>query len=319
MKHYFIINPTAGKGNASSVISPQIEAHAKDIDKEIHVTKERGEATEFVRKAAEEAKGEPVRFYACGGDGTLYEIVNGAVGFENAQVAVIPLGSGNDFIRLFGSKEQFLNVRAQIEGRPIQLDVIRSGDEYAINQCSMGIDAEICAKQRHFSKLPLLNGETSYIAAMVTCFLKKMDNKFTITIDDEEPFTDTVFFAVSGNSRWYGGGFMAVPLALPDDGLLDFVIVKKNTSKLKLLPLIGKYKKGQHLGWDITKYVRGKKMHVKSSKLAAVNVDGESDYVYERTFEVIEKGITFVVPSTASYFDDIASGKINGKTPLPQK
>jgi YegS/Rv2252/BmrU family lipid kinase len=319
MKHFFIINPVAGKGKAVSIIKPQIEAYAKtrDLDYVIYVTSAKGEAIGYVKKMAAEAGGENVRFYACGGDGTLYEVVNGAVGFPNAQVGVIPLGSGNDFVRLFGTKEQFVNVQAQIEGTPVLLDIIRCGGQYAINQCSMGLDAEVCAKQAYFNKMPLLGGEASYYAALLYCFLRKMGSEFTITIDGSAPYTEKVFFAFAGNSRWYGGGFMAAPIAMPDDGLLDFVVVKKNMPRIKLLPLINKYKNGQHMDWDITKYTRGKKMHVQSEKPAAVNIDGETHYVHESTFEIIEKGITFVVPSTASYFAEVASGIISDKTPLP--
>jgi hypothetical protein len=67
-------------------------------------TEKQGEGIEYVKNRA--ASGEEIRFYACGGDGTLYDVVNGAFGFKNVQVAVIPLGSGNDFIRLFGTKDE---------------------------------------------------------------------------------------------------------------------------------------------------------------------------------------------------------------------
>ena len=108
MKHIFLINPAAGKkGNSESIIRPQIEDYCgkNGLDYEIYVTKCQGDAQNY---CAERAKsGEALRFYACGGDGTLYEVVNGVFGNPNCEVAVIPMGSGNDFIRLFGTKEQF--------------------------------------------------------------------------------------------------------------------------------------------------------------------------------------------------------------------
>ena len=309
MKHYFIINPVAGKGKAETYIRPQIEVYAKRVglDYQIHVTKAKGEAIEFVK--AEAAKGEAARFYACGGDGTLFEVVNGAVGFENAEVAVIPLGSGNDFIRLFGTKEQFVSIPAQAEGTPVKLDVIKCGDVYAINQCSMGIDAEINAKQMHFSKMPLLTGEMSYIAASAVCFFGKLGSEFSISIDGGEFEKQNLLFAVSGNSRWYGGGFMPAPHAFPDDGLLDFVVVKNELSKIQLASFFAGYKQGKHLNLDVTSYRRGKKMTVKSETPAAVNIDGEVEIATERTFEIIEKAISFVVPRGAFYFDTIAADK----------
>ncbi|NMP38541.1 MAG: diacylglycerol kinase family lipid kinase [Clostridiales bacterium] len=310
MKHVFIINPMAGKGKTAALIGPQIERCAEKykLDYTIHLTSAPGDALEYSKKLAQ--TGEDVRIYACGGDGTLYEAVNGTYGYKNVELASIPLGSGNDFVRLFGTREQFCDIDAQVNGTAIELDVIKCGNEIAINQCSMGLDAEVCASQASFKKLPLLNGEAAYTAALLSCFIGKMKSHFTIKIDDDEPFSADVLFCVAGNSRWYGGGYMAAPLALPDDGLLDFVVVRKAVSRIKLLGLINEYKAGRHLSWDITTFKRGKKISIKSAVPAAVNVDGETHYTTESTMEIIEKGAKFVIPSTSTYIKDRAEKKL---------
>ena len=311
MKHVFIINPAAGKGKPACELKPKIEKYCEEhsLDSIIHVTSSAYEAIDFVRNLAK--TGEHTRFYACGGDGTLFEVVNGAFGYSNAEVAVVPLGSGNDFIRLFGTKAQFLDIDAQVKGTETDLDVIRCGDIVAINQCSMGFDAEINAKQSSLKKLPFIKGESAYVAAMLYCFFKKLNNIFTITIDDGEPFTQNTLFCVAGNSRWYGGGFKAAPLAIPDDGLLDFIIVKKNMNRLKLLGLVNKYKAGQHLDWEFTNFVRGKKICIHCDEVAAINCDGEKRSGNDATFGIVEKGIKFVIPANSSYFEDKAAGKLN--------
>lgn len=97
---------------------------------------------------------------------------------------------------------------------------------------------------------------------------------------------------------------MAAPLALPEDGLLDFVIVEAGVSRIKLTSLLNKYKRGEHLDWDITSFKRGKKLVIHSDKPAAVNVDGETKYVTDATFEIIEKGITYVVPAKSKFLAD---------------
>lgn len=302
MKHIFLINPAAGKkGNSESIIRPQIEDYCgkNGLDYEIYVTKCQGDAQNY---CAERAKsGEVLRFYACGGDGTLYEVVNGVFGNPNCEVAVIPMGSGNDFIRLFGTKEQFCNVEAQVTGIPVELDVVKCGDKIAINQCSMGMDAEVCAKQSSFKKLPLVNGEMAYFLAAIEALFKKLGHNFTIKIDDNEPFEDNVLFCVAGNSRWYGGGFMAAPLAWPDDGKLDFVIVRLDRGRLRLAPLLQKYKKGQHLGLPMTKYINGSRLEIHSDVPAAVNIDGECEYVNDAVFEIVPKAIKFVVPQFSEF------------------
>lgn len=306
MKHIFVINPAAGQGKALNFIKPKIEeVCAKySLDYDIHVTEKQGEGIEYVKNRA--ASGEEIRFYACGGDGTLYDVVNGAFGYKNVQVAVIPLGSGNDFIRLFGTKEEFLVLDDVVNGVPVEFDVIKCGDEIAINQCSMGMDAEVCAMQGKIKKLPLVTGEGAYYIGCLYAIIRKFKNRFTYKIDDDKEITKDCLFCFCGNSRWYGGGFMAAPLALPEDGLLDFVIVEAGVSRIKLTSLLNKYKRGEHLDWDITSFKRGKKLVIHSEKPAAVNVDGETKYVTDASFEIIEKGITYVVPAKSQFLVDRA-------------
>lgn len=310
MKYLFIVNPKSGKGKGADFILPKIkDAVAKhNIDAEIYISKSVQDARD--RAKSEAAKGEPVRVYACGGDGTIFDIVNSIYGHENAEFAAIPLGSGNDFIRLFGTKEEFLDVDAQIDGTAISIDVIKCGDNIAVNQCSMGFDAEVCSKQSEFKKLSFFTGETAYTASLVYCAAGKHKNKFTISIDDGEPINDSFCFAFCGNSRYYGGGYFSGPFALPDDGLLDFSIVRA-MSLPKLLSRIGEYKRGEHLSWPETTYLRGRKMTIHSDSLAAVNIDGECEKVHDCTMELVPNAMKFVIPTTSSYVEDRASGKIN--------
>jgi diacylglycerol kinase (ATP) len=310
MKHLFVINPMAGKGRGYDIIMPKLkECLAKrDIDNEIYVSQSSDDAAQYSKKWA--MTGEHIRIYACGGDGTIYDVVNAVYGFDNVEFAAVPLGSGNDFIRLFGTKDQFGDLDAQIDGTAIKIDAIRCGDQIAVNQCSMGMDAEVCAKQADFKKVPWLTGESAYTASLLYCLWSKRVNHFTITIDDNEPITKDVVFAFCGNSRFYGGGYQAAPYAVPDDGLLDFCIV--DTMKIpRLLSQIGNYKKGKHYVWPETTYLRGKKMTVKSEIPAAVNVDGECKMVTESTFEILPNAFNFVIPTNSAYIENRKNGKIS--------
>ena len=310
MKHLFIINPNAGKGKAFETVMPKIKEAAaeRNIEYKVYVSKSSQDTHDYCKKIGE--NGEETRIYACGGDGTIYDIVNAVYGYDNIEFAAVPLGSGNDFIRLFGTKEQFADIGAQIDGTAIKIDAIKCGDRIAVNQCSMGFDAEVCSKQADFKKIPWLTGESAYTASLVYCLKSKTSNHFTVTIDDGEPITDNFVFAFCGNSRFYGGGYQAAPYAVPDDGLLDFSIVR--AMKLpRLITQIGNYKKGRHFKWPETTYVRGKKMTIHSDTPASVNVDGECDLVTDSTFEIIPSAFSFVIPTTSSYIEDRKSGKIS--------
>ncbi len=310
MKHLFIINPNAGKGRAFETVMPKIKEAAaeRNIEYNVYVSSSSQDTHDYCKKIGE--SGENTRIYACGGDGTIFDIVNAIYGYDNVEFAAVPLGSGNDFIRLFGTKEQFADVGAQIDGTAIKIDAIKCGDKIAVNQCSMGFDAEVCSKQADFKKIPWLTGESAYTASLIYCLKSKTANRFTVTIDDGEPMTDDFIFAFCGNSRFYGGGYKAAPYAVPDDGLLDFSIVRSMKIP-RLLTQIGNYKKGRHFNWPETTYVRGKKMTVHSDIPASVNVDGECDLVTDSTFEIIPSAFSFVIPTTSSYIDDRKSGIIS--------
>ena len=301
MKHIFVVNPVAGKGKAVGAYLSTIENYIKDksLDAEIYVTKASRDGLRFVEERAK--TGEEIRFYSCGGDGTLYEVVNGCYKYPNCQVANIPLGSGNDFCRLFGKNT---NLQDIVNGVPVKLDLIEIDGAVAINECAMGLDSEICIRQISYKKIPMVNGELAYTLAALGCIAKgKTKNQFKITIDDNEVFEDDYLFCYIGNSRWYGGGYKAAPNAMPNDGLIDCVMVKSDRSALRLLPLIPLYKKGEHLDLDITTFRHCKKVKIESKNPAAVNVDGECAYVTEREFKLLESAITFVVPQNSEFLN----------------
>ncbi len=314
MKHLFVVNPNAGKGRAYEILRPLIKKSfdKREVDAEVYVSKSQEDTVDYCRNQAQ--TDEKIRIYACGGDGTVYDVVNAVYGYENVEFAVVPLGSGNDFIRLFGTKEQFFDIDAQLDGVAVKIDAIKCGEKIAVNQCSMGMDAEVCAKQPEIKKMPLLKGDRSYTAALLYCAVKKRQNTFTITIDDGRPITGDFLFTVCGNSRYYGGGYMATPYALPDDGLLDFSIID-SVSLPSLLMKSGAYKKGAHYNWKETLYVRGKKMTIHSDEVAALNIDGECEMVHDATFEILPQAFNFVIPSTSSYITDREKGIINNKIP----
>ena len=301
MKHIFIVNPVAGKGKAVNAYISTIESYVKEnsLNAEIYITKASRDGMHFVEEKAK--TGEEIRFYSCGGDGTLYEVVNGCYKYTNCQVANIPLGSGNDFCRLFGKNT---NLDDHVNGVPTKLDLIETDGAVAINECAMGLDSEICIRQISYKKLPFVNGELAYTLAALGCLAKgKTKNQFKITIDDNEIFEDDYLFCYIGNSRWYGGGYKAAPNAIPNDGLIDCVMVRSDRSPVKLLPLISVYKNGEHLDLDITTFRHCKKVKIESKIPSAVNVDGECAYVTEREFKLLESAITFVVPKNSEFLN----------------
>ena len=129
MKHVFIINPAAGKKDSTTQVAAGIRAAClrRELEYDILTTEYPRHAVELVREKAAEYAGEQVRFYACGGDGTLNEVAAGAAGLDNVSITHYPCGSGNDFIKLFGADcTSFKDLDNLIDGKDVELDYIES-------------------------------------------------------------------------------------------------------------------------------------------------------------------------------------------------
>ena len=125
MKHLFIINPAAGSRNRTDDYSQVIHkiCRARNLSYEIRVSTAPGECTRIAREACK--TGEQLRIYACGGDGTLNEVVAGAAGFDNAAVTVFSGGSGNDFGKIFDEPRAFFDLNRLMDADEATFDLIR--------------------------------------------------------------------------------------------------------------------------------------------------------------------------------------------------
>ena len=115
MEHLFVINPVAGKNDRTAELKDKIKGLDIKDKVIVKVTENPGEATEIVRNHLENTS-DYTRVYACGGDGTANEVLRGIAGFENVAMGVIPIGSGNDFVRSFNGflREDFMDISPSI-------------------------------------------------------------------------------------------------------------------------------------------------------------------------------------------------------------
>ena len=299
MKHIFIINPAAGKHDQTGEFSEKIRAACADLDYEICISRAPGDCARIARQAVE-AGGE-VRLYACGGDGTLNEVVNGAAGHANAAVTHFPGGSGNDFIKIFSDPAAFRDLERLVEGEEASFDLIRCHDgSYGLNICSMGFDARVGTDMGKYKHLPLISGSGAYMLSVVANLIKGVHEHYVVDIDGQVfDARQTLICIASG--RWYGGGFNPVPEAEPDDGTLDVLLIKK-ISRLTVAKVVGIYKAGRYK--ELAKLVRHyscKKVTVRCDKESVINLDGELLRAKDATFEVVPKGIRFFYPKGLTY------------------
>lgn len=298
MKHVIIINPKAGVKNNLDEINKTIEDSFKDLSYEIYYTKCKNDATEFVKKYLEKTK-EEVRFYSCGGDGTLNEIANGIVGFENASLACYPIGSGNDFVKYFGKVTDFLNFKSLINGISQKIDLLKFNNRLIVNILNIGLDANVVVYQRKFKKIPLISGKGAYNLGVVWAVLHRIANKCKLYIDNKLIYDGKMTLCAICNAKCYGGGYYCAPLAQVNDGLIDVCMVKK-VSRITFTKLVKDYKQGKHLESEGCKpyiiYKQGKKVNLKLDKNLYYSIDGETEKSKDISVEIIPAALSFVVP-----------------------
>lgn len=274
MKHLFIINPAAGSRNQTEVYRKQIAqvCEGKGLDYSVQVSAAPGRCCKIARRAAE--TGEQYRIYACGGDGTLNEVINGAAGFPNVSVTTFAGGSGNDFARMFSQPEAFRDLERLLDAEEVEFDLIRCNDDYSLNICSVGFDARIGTDVANYKRLPLLHGFRAYAASVVVNTIKGVCEHYVIEVNGEV-IDGRQTLVCACNGQFYGGGFNPVPEADPTDGMMD-VLVVRDVSRLKVAQVVGKYKDGKYKDYPhLIRHFRTDRLKITCDKPTPVNLDGE--------------------------------------------
>ncbi|MBO5496815.1 MAG: YegS/Rv2252/BmrU family lipid kinase [Oscillospiraceae bacterium] len=304
MRHLFIVNPIAGGKDRTPEVRSRVEAafRTRQEPYEIYVTRAPMDAADKIR--IEAGKGEPLRVYACGGDGTFNECVCGAARHPHVAVCPFPIGTGNDFCRMFGEeKDLYRDLDAVLDGWETPIDLIDCNGRYSANICSVGIDARIGTDVHSYTHLPLMSGPGAYVASAAVNVFRGIATAMHIRCGDFDR-RDQFSLACACNGRFYGGGFNPSKDARPDDGLLDFYIVRK-VNLVQLAALIGKYAKGQADRYPkFITHLRGESIQIAFEKEDVVNLDGEALYATEVTMRLVPRALNLVVPRGMRFFGD---------------
>ena len=300
MIHLFIINPAAGSRDRTADYSQVIHKLCKEqgLEYDIRVSTAPGECTRFAREAAE--TGKEYRLYACGGDGTLNEVAQGAAGFDNVAVTVYSGGSGNDFVKLFDDPRAFFDLERLLDAKETTFDLIDCNGDIAMNICSVGLDARIGTDVSNYKRLPLLQGFRAYAASTVVNVIKGIAEHYVVELNGKRIDGKQTLICVC-NGRYYGGGFNPVPEADPADGILDVLLVKK-VSRLQVAGVIGKYKSGRYQELPhLVRHYRTKSIKIICDKITPINLDGELRMAQEVTMSVSDKKLRFFYPRGLSW------------------
>lgn len=299
MKHIFIVNPCAGKTDSSRTIREHLEGLGHEVDWDIYVTRARGDATRYVRERCSAAGEEQLRFYACGGDGTLNEVLSGLMDCPRAELAAYPCGSGNDYIKYYGTAADFLNLHRLVHGTVHEVDVMQVGDRYALNVCNFGFDALVCKTMERVRRWPLLGGGNAYTTGILRHIVTGRSTPVDIHVDGKAFYQGRILLCTLANGQYVGGKYKCAPYSDNTDGLLEINLFHP-MSIVKFASLIGCYADGSYPTVEEVKpyhhYCRGTEVEIESPRLLYLCVDGE--VLCDTRFHVrnLARAVRFVVP-----------------------
>lgn len=317
MRYAFIVNPASGQGKHETGIVADIEELIKgnpNRDIRIYYTRAANDATYLAGLLAEEAamSGDEITVFACGGDGTVQEVANGIYGHDNAILGVVPVGSGNDFVRELGKKrgnsDRYRNLQEQLDGMTMHIDLIRmswieKGEErsrYINNGINIGFDGNTAILAHDLKRLPLIAGAGSYLLAVASNLARKKGQRLRITADGENFHTGDLLLATAANGGFCGGGVHSCPNADPSDGLIELMAIK-DLPRRRFVALFPKYKAGkifQIKGLeDIVSYTRAKNILIEPMLGPTMKFVGDGE-IFETgavRIEVVPKAIRVMV------------------------
>ena len=237
-----------------------------------------------------------------GGDGSVNEVVNGIAGVEGVELAVIPRGTGWDFVRTYDiPRDVDAAIDVALNGSVREIDVglvtfrAWAGHEeraHFANVASAGISGAIAQRANAASKA--LGGKISYYWSTLAVFARWQTGEMRVSVDDEIR-GGRIIDTMVANGRYLGGGMMMLPEAEPDDGLFD-VLVIGDVTKRDLLFTLPKAYRGKHLPHPRLEVLRGRVVTVDADEPLPIEIDGEQPGTTPARFEVVPKAIRLRVP-----------------------
>lgn len=300
-----IVNPVAGSGRGLvdwPEISRLLRRH--DIAHDYVFTEHKYHAIELTVDAVNKGYRQII---VVGGDGTIHEVVNGLfiqqqVSTREVLLSVIAVGTGNDWIRMFGIPRKYSEaIRAIAEGHSFLQDVGAISyhqshykqKRYMANVAGIGFDAFVNKKYNNLKE----EGKYSkwlYVWSALKSVLRYKSTGVKIWVDGELIINDLVYSATVGVGKYNGGGMIQMPEAVADDGLLDMTVIR-NLNKFTVLRRFRSLYNGRIYRLKMVSQRRGRHIRIESSPDIRIEVDGEALGFSPLEFEVIEKAVKVVV------------------------
>ena len=298
MIHIFIVNPYAGKKTFADDLREKLQK-IEGLNYFVFNTRYGGYEVELVQRVRRIFQGEKLRFYCCGGSGTMKNMLSGFECFDDVEMAFFPCGLTNDFLKVFGDKAiRFQHIEELINGDVVDIDYIKSNYGIALNTLSTGLDAYSQTRMEKYRVLNFLGRQLPYSISLLSAMLFAKNSKFSIEVDNVERnggYTEIVMangFVLGGSIRYDKGADI-------QDGKGIYGFLKSCNGIKRFVTFFelagGNFEKTEKL------LERGYCQRISIKKMDespfTLNLDGEliKDVSYVEA-TIVRKGLHFVVP-----------------------
>jgi YegS/Rv2252/BmrU family lipid kinase len=299
-KAVFLVNP-ASAGGTTGRRWPELarRASALGLTGDALFSEQPEHLRELARRAAEEGA---TQIVAVGGDGTVNEAASGVVGLGGVELAVIPRGTGVDFVRTYGIPTRLEGaVEVALHGQTRAIDAGRVGfrswagdaaEAWFFNVAGVGMSGAVAKRTNESSKA--VGGKVSYLWSTLAVFARWRNTEVRVSVDDEIR-GGRMHEVVVANGRYLGGGMMMCPEASPDDGLFDVLLIG-DVTKRDLVQTLPKIYRGTHLPHPKAELLRGRTVAVDSAEPLPIQLDGEQPGTTPVRFELVPGALRLRVP-----------------------
>ncbi len=299
-KWVFIINPVAGNGYAKTII-PKLEESIRkyNVDAELVYTERYGHATEI---SEEYLKKGFSYFVAVGGDGTINEVSRPLVNVKDVTLAIIPAGTGNDFIQILGFHDHFEDPDWDIffKCNTTGMDAGSCNGKIFLNGMGLGFDAQVAAENYTEPGKVKPGGKNKYIWHIVKTLLFFREKRMIVITGDQRKDTDC-FINTIANGRRFAGSFYLTPKAIANDGLLDVCMIKK-LNLLQRFSILLKVPKGEHIKDNKVNYSQVPEITLEFTKEVPFHVDGELFFACKFDVKVLPLALNIIYNPDGKHF-----------------
>ena len=296
----FLVNPASANGSTGKRWAETAHrAAARGLAGDTLFSERPGHLGVLAREAAD---GGAKLLVVVGGDGSVNEVANGIAGRDDVEIAVIPRGTGWDFVRTYGIPHKLdgaIDVALSDTTRTIDLGraTYRAWDgservTYFANVASAGMSGAIAQRANDTTKA--LGGKVSYLWATFAVFAKWRNSEIRVSVDGESR-VGNMHDVVVANGKTFGGGMIICPDAEPDDGAFD-VLTIGDLTKRDLLTTLPKTFWGKHLPHPKAELLRGASVTIDSDEPLPVELDGEQPGTTPVRFEIVPRALRLRVP-----------------------